>query len=163
MSRLPFAGAFAALLIGLPITAVSAQSKAIAVTEAWARATSGKAENGAAYLTLEAAAADRLTDISTPAAKKAELHTMTMDGNVMKMRQVDGIELPAGQIVMLKPGATHIMLVGLNQPLQPGQSFLLTLHFEKAGTQQVNVTVEAAGAMAPADTSAGGLTTPAGR
>lgn len=163
MLKLPFAGAITALLIGLPIVAAFPQSKPVAVTGAWARATPGKAENGAAYLTLEAVAADRLTDISTPAAKQAELHTMTMDGNVMKMRQLDGIDLPAGQIVALKPGATHIMLIGLSQPLRPGQSFPLTLHFDKAGPQQVNVMVEAAGAMGPGTATTGGMKMPQGR
>lgn len=158
MSKSLLAFAVSLLLASaLPWAPSGAQTKPVEVSNAWARATPGKAENGAAYLTLEAAGADRLTDVSTPAAKKAELHQMTMDGTVMKMRQIAGIDLPAGQPVTLKPGAMHIMLVGLNQPLKAGQSFPLTLHFAKAGTRVVNVTVEQAGAMGP-QKDAGGHT-----
>src|SRR5205823_7300517 len=100
-------------------------------------------------LTIESAGGDRLTGISTPAAKKAELHTMSMDGNVMKMRPLAGLDLPAGQKVALKPGAVHIMLMGLSEPLRAGQSFPLTLRFEKSGGREINVVVESAGAMGP--------------
>ena len=74
---------------------------------------------------------------------------MTMQGGVMKMRSLAAIDLPAGQAVVLKPGATHIMLMGLKQPLRAGESFPLTLEFEKAGKREVNVTVEKAGATGP--------------
>lgn len=140
----------------LPWAPTAAQTAPVAVDNAWARATPGKAENGAAYLTLKAGAADRLTGVSTPVAKKAELHEMTMDGSIMKMRQIAGIDLPAGQPVTLKPGAAHIMLVGLNAPLKAGQSFPLTLQFEKAGSKMVNVTVEPPGAMGPQPAAGGG-------
>jgi copper(I)-binding protein len=149
----------AALLIA---AAAFAQSSAVEVTQAWARATPGKAENGAAYLTLQSAAADRLTSVSTSVAKKAELHTSSMEGNVMKMRPLAGVDLPAGQPVTLKPGGTHIMLLGLSEPLQAGKSFPLTLHFEKAGDRNVTVAVAAAGAM-EADKADGGMPMPAGR
>ena len=144
--------AFAVSLLvasALPWAPSAAQTTPVTVDNAWARATPGKAENGAAYLTLKAAAADRLTGVSTPVAGTAELHQMTMDGSVMRMRQIAGIDLPAGQPVTLKPGAVHIMLVGLKEPLKAGQSFPLTLHFAKAGSQMVNVTVQPAGAMGP--------------
>jgi copper(I)-binding protein len=137
--------------------AAVAQTGTVEVTNAWARATPGKAENGAAYLTIVSPVADRLTGISTPEANKAELHNMTMEGGVMKMRPLSGIDLPAGQPVMLKPGGDHIMLVGLKEPLKPGESFPLTLSFEKAGTKQVTVAVEAAGAMGPKAEGMGGM------
>lgn len=157
MSKSLFAFAVSLLLASaFPWAPGAAQTKAVEVDHAWARATPAKAENGAAYLTLTSAAADRLTGISTPIAKKAELHKMTMEGTVMKMRQLAGIDLPAGQPVTLKPGAMHIMLVGLTEPLQTGQSFPLTLHFAKGGTQVVNVAVEQAGAMGPQKEGGGG-------
>ena len=143
--------AFAAAL--LIAGTAAAQEGAVEVTDAWARATPGKAENGAAYLTIVSPTPDRLTGLSTPVAKTAELHTMTMEGTmeggVMKMRPLAGVDLAAGQKVALKPGGVHIMLVGLNQPLRPGQSFPLTLCFEKAGTSEVTVAVLKAGAMGP--------------
>lgn len=128
--------------------AAAAQTGKVEVTAAWARATPGMAQNGAAYVTLEAATPDRLTGVETPVAAKAELHTMqTKPGGIMEMRPIDSLDLPAGKRVTLKPGAMHIMLMGLKAPLRTGQSFPLTLHFEKAGTQEVTVAVEKVGAM----------------
>ena len=69
---------------------------------------------------------------------------------VMKMRPLAGLDIPAGQSVTLKPGGEHIMLMGLNGPLHEGQSFPLTLTFEKAGTREVSVAVEKPGAAGPA-------------
>jgi copper(I)-binding protein len=149
------------LALGAGLTLLSAaalaQGSAIEVTNAWARATPGNAQTGAAYVTLQAPAGDRLTGVSTPAAQKAEIHSMTMDGGVMKMRQVDGVDLPAGAAVTLRPGGYHIMLMGLTQPLQPGQSFPLTLDFAKSGRRDVNVTVEKVGAMGPGSQGSGDM------
>ena len=131
-------------------SAALAQTGQLEVKDAWARATPGKAENGAAYLTIVSPTADRLVAVSTPAAKKAELHTMTMKGMVMEMRPVQGVDIPAGQAVSLKPGGEHIMLLGLDQPLREGQSFQMTLNFEKAGPRPVTVMVEKSGAAGPA-------------
>jgi copper(I)-binding protein len=72
---------------------------------------------------------------------------MAMEGNVMKMRQIDRLALPAGKTVQLSPGGYHLMLLGLKAPLKAGDSFPLTLKFEKAGEVTVKVRVEAAGAM----------------
>ena len=85
---------------------------------------------------------------------------MTMQGDVMRMRPLATIDLPAGQAVVLKPGAVHIMLVGLKQPLRAGESFPLTLEFEKAGRREVNVVVEKAGAMGPGRAAGGGMNMP---
>jgi periplasmic copper chaperone A len=156
MSKTPLA--FGALLLFVAVAV--AQTNPVDVTNPWARATPDKAENGAAYLTIQSPAADRLIGVSTPVAKQAALHTMTMEGNVMKMRPLAGIDLPAGQPVSLKPGAMHIMLLGLTQQLRAGQSFPLTLQFEKAGAQQVTVAVEKAGAMGPADAAGQGMPMP---
>ena len=131
-----------------------AQPTQLEVDNAWARATPGKAENGAAYVTITSPTADRLVSASTPVAKKAELHTMSMQGMVMKMRPISGLDIPAGQPVGLKPGGEHIMLMGLNQPLREGQSFSLTLDFEKAGPRTVTVTVEKVGAKGPGPAAA---------
>jgi periplasmic copper chaperone A len=138
----------------------AAQTGLVEVKSAWARATPGNAENGAAYLTLESPTPDRLTGVSTSVAKKAELHTMTMEGGVMRMQPLDAVDLPAGQPVTLKPGAMHIMLLGLTRKLLPGQSFPLTLSFEKAGTREVTVSVEQAGAMGPGKATGGSMPMP---
>jgi periplasmic copper chaperone A len=136
----------ACLVVASPALAQTGQ---LEVSDAWARATPAKAENGVAYLTIRTPTPDRLVSVSSPVAKKAELHTMEMAGMVMKMRPLAGLDIPAGQSVTLKPGGEHIMLMGLNGPLREGQSFPLTLTFEKAGAREVTVPVEKAGAAGP--------------
>src|SRR6266550_938970 len=137
--------AFSAGLVAA--SAALAQSDQLEVSNAWARATPGTAETGAAYLTIRSPTPDRLLSASSQAAKKAELHTMEMAGMVMKMRPIAGLDIPPGQPVALKPSGEHIMLIGLQQPLREGQSFTLTLNFEKARARTVSVAVEKAGAM----------------
>jgi periplasmic copper chaperone A len=143
----------------LTISAVAAHADDVTITNAWARATPGGAQTAAAYVTVQSAAGDRLTGVATPAAQKAELHLMTMDNGVMKMRPVDAIDLPAGKAVSLKPGGYHIMLTGLAKPLQEGQTFPVTLTFAKAGARDVDVAVEKVGSMGPGN-SAPGSTAP---
>ncbi|HML10389.1 MAG TPA: copper chaperone PCu(A)C, partial [Stellaceae bacterium] len=132
-----------ALSAGLMLFSVAAfaQGDDIKITNTWARATPGGAQTAAAYATIESTGGDRLTGASTPAAQKAEIHEMTMIGNVMNMRPLDGIDLPPGQAVTLKPGGYHIMLTSLAKPLREGDTFALTLDFAKAGERQVTVTV----------------------
>jgi copper(I)-binding protein len=141
---------FFAAGLALMAAAAPAQTGPLAVSDAWARATPGKSTTGAAYATIESPTADRLVAASTPVANKAELHTMSMSGMVMKMRPIAGVDIPAGQKVTLAPGGMHIMLVGLKKPLTAGQSFPLALTFAKAGTRTVEVTVEKVGAAGPA-------------
>jgi copper(I)-binding protein len=131
-------------------SAALAQTNQLEVSDAWARATPAKAESGVAFLTIHTPTPDRLVSVSSPVAKKAELHTMEMAGMVMKMRPLAGLDIPAGQPVTLKPGGEHIMLIGLQHPLREGQSFPLTLNFEKAGAREVTVAVEKPGAAGPA-------------
>ena len=142
--------AFAIVACLVVAGAALAQTNELEVTNAWARATPAKAENGVAFLTIRTSTPDRLVSVASPVAKKAELHTMEMAGMVMKMRPLVGLDIPAGQHVTLKPGGEHIMLMGLNGPLREGQSFPLTLTFEKAGAREVTVAVEKPGAAGPA-------------
>jgi copper(I)-binding protein len=142
---------FLALAASLVVaSAALAQNNQLEVSNAWARATPGKAENGAAYLTIQSPTPDRLLSVSSLVAKKAELHTMSMEGMVMKMRPLADLDIPAGQPVTLKPGGQHVMLLGLDAPLREGQSFPLTLTFERAGTRTVTVAIEKPGAAGPA-------------
>jgi periplasmic copper chaperone A len=122
------------------------------IESAWARATASGAKVGGAFVTLvnSGETADRLVSASTAIADRVELHTHVMDGNVMRMREVEGgIPLPPGEIVKLQPGGFHVMLLGLKQGLTVGSRFPLTLTFEKAGNVQVDVPVEAMGSMGP--------------
>ncbi|MCD0417013.1 copper chaperone PCu(A)C [Rubrivivax sp. JA1024] len=88
--------------------------------------------------------ADRLLGASTPRAERVEIHLSTMDGNVMRMRAIEALELPAGASVRLRHGeaGAHLMLFGLSAPLRDGERFPLTLRFEHAGTVEVTVWVQ---------------------
>ncbi len=113
------------------------------VDGAYARATVGKQANGAAYLQLSAKGDDTLLSASAPVANRVEIHTMRMDGDVMKMRALDKLDIKGGEKLQMQPGAgAHIMLMGLKQPLKAGDSFPLTLTFRKAGKLTVEVKVK---------------------
>ena len=126
------------------------------IDHAWARATPGAARTGAVYFRIESPIDDRLIGLASPVAGKAELHTHLEENGVMQMREVEGgLAVPAGQEVELKPGGLlHVMLIELNQKLKAGDSFPLTLTFEKAGSRDVTVKVERLGAMGPTDDDA---------
>lgn len=115
----------------------------INISHPYARATVPGQPAGGGFLRLDNKGSDdRLLSASTPAAKAVEMHTMSMDGDVMRMRQVDTIALPAGKAVELQPGGLHMMFVGLKAPLKAGAKFPLTLKFEKAGEVTVDMHVE---------------------
>lgn len=128
-------------MLGIPVLA--AASGAIQITEPWARESPPTVTNGAVYMTLTnvGSETDRLLEGSGEVAETVELHTHLMENHVAKMRKVEMIEVAAGQPTVLQPGGLHIMLIGLKQPLIAGQTFPLTLRFEKAGEIPVQVTV----------------------
>jgi copper(I)-binding protein len=133
------------------------QEKTIAVEGAWARASVGG--NGAAFVTLanRGDSDDRLVAVKADVSPRAEFHTHLMEGNVMKMRHVDAIPVPAGRTVMLKPGGLHVMFIALEKKLVEGESFPLTLVFEKAGEITVSVAIGKIGAMGPGAMGPGGM------
>lgn len=142
--------ALTTLLCFAVLTAAHAQSKPpIDVSNVWARATS--TANGAVYLTVtnQGPTDDRLTGVSTPAATKAELHTSLVENGVMKMRPIPDLPVKAGAKVEFKPEGKHIMLLGLKHPLAAGDTFPLTLTFDKAGAVETMVTVRKPGASGP--------------
>ena len=125
--------------------------KGVTVAHPWARATPEGQKVGAAFAEIKTDkdTSDRLIGVSSPIAANGEVHSMTMEGDVMKMRRLDGIDLKPGQSLVLKPMADHIMLLGLKEPLKEGDLVKLTLTFEKAGPIEVEGTVEAPGAKGP--------------
>ena len=148
-------------LPGLPLLALSglvllvlpalSMAGAPSVSGAWARATPPGVSVGAAYLTIAGGSTDdRLAGASTDRASMVQLHTVEESNGVAAMRETEGVPVPAGKRVVLAPGGTHIMLMGLSAPLVAGESFPLDLRFEKAGQQTVQVTVLDAGAPGPA-------------
>jgi copper(I)-binding protein len=123
------------------------QAGSLAILHPYARPTALSQPTGGGYLrVINTGSDDRLVSASAPVAQSVQLHSMLMEGDVMRMREVAAIELPAGQTVDLKPGGWHLMFVGLKAPLAVGQSFPVRLVFEKAGIVTVEVKVEVLGA-----------------
>lgn len=111
----------------------------------FARATLPNAPVAGGFLAIEntGAEADRLVSATSPAAAEVQIHEMAMEGEVMKMRQLpDGLEVPAGQTVELAPGGFHLMFMGLKQAFVEGETVPVTLVFEKAGTVDVELSVQ---------------------
>ncbi|MFA4939844.1 copper chaperone PCu(A)C [Brevundimonas sp.] len=118
-----------------------ATAAVVVASGAWCRPSPNGAKAGGCYVTLKAAANDRLTGGSTPAAGSLQVHEMKMEGGMMKMAELkQGLPLPAGQAVALAPGGNHLMLIGLTAPLVEGATVPLTLQFASAPA----VTVQAA-------------------
>lgn len=153
MKRFTSTLATAALAFGLlasPALAHDFKLGDLRLDHPWARATAGPARSGAAFLTIHnSGAADRLLAASGEVAERIEFHTHRMEGDIIKMRRVEAVEVPAGGTARLQPGSYHIMLIGLDEPLKEGDRFPLTLTFEKAGETTVEVAVEGIGSMGP--------------
>lgn len=108
------------------------------------RATLPGQKTGVVYMTIEneGSTADRLLSMTTPAASGVAIHTMSMQGTIMKMRELDNLPLaPAAKVPMTADSGYHIMLTGLKQPLKSGDKIPLTLLFEKAGKLDVSIHV----------------------
>jgi periplasmic copper chaperone A len=141
--------AFLAAWAAVPAQAEDVTVGSLKISAAWARATPKGASIGGGYMkiTNSGAAPDRLVGGSTDAANRFEVHEMSMDNGVMKMRPVStGLEIKPGQTVELKPGGYHVMFVGLKQQLKQGDHFNAQLMFEKAGKVDVDFAVEGIGA-----------------
>ncbi len=136
-------------------TAVTAMMSAsafaadIKVMDAWARASAGMANAGAAFMIIKNKGdSDTLVAAKADVSKRVELHTHTMVDGVMKMREVEGgIDIPGYGMQMLKPGSYHVMLMGLHAPLKEGTSFPLTLSFKSGYETTVDVQIKSPSAM----------------
>jgi len=141
----------AAVLVALA-TAASARDYTVGslkINHPWSRATPKGASVAGGYMTITntGTTPDRLTGGSTDAAKKFEIHEMSMEGSVMKMRELpSGLEIPPGKTVELKPGSYHVMMTGIAKPFVKGEHVKASLDFEKAGKIVVEFDVQAAGA-----------------
>ena len=121
------------------------QVGSIKVDHPTARATAAGQTNGAAFMEImnKGKSVDKLISANSLIAETVEIHSMSMEGDVMKMRAVENLELPAGSNVKLQHGqGYHIMLLGLKKPLSAGDKFPMTLQFEKAGKLKLVVHVE---------------------
>lgn len=109
---------------------------------AWVRATVAGQKATGAFMRLTASSASRLVRAESAAAGVTEIHEMKMEGDVMKMRAISGLDLPAGQAVELKPGGYHVMLMDLKAPLAQGTQVPLTLVFQDAQGAQSQLVLQ---------------------
>lgn len=134
-----------------PAIADDFKAGALVLQHPWTRATAKGAEMGGGFVTIvnTGSEADRLIGGSFAMAGRAEVHEMKMEGDVMKMRQLEaGLDIPAGATVELKPGSYHMMFMKLTAPLESGTKVKGSLIFEKAGEVPVEFAVEAIDAKA---------------
>ena len=137
------------LLAGLLVSPLLAQaheyqSGQIEIDHPWSRAMPPTAPNAAAFFVLhnQGDMADRLISASSPQAQKTEIHEHVHKDGLMKMQQVQGVDVPAGGEVKFMPMGYHVMLFGVQKQAQDGERFPLTLRFEKAGDVEVEVAVQ---------------------
>lgn len=153
-SRTNLLGLILLFIVALLACSGENQGPALEITGAWARPMEaevggeGPGVNSAVYLEIrnQGGAADRLAGGETPAAARLEVHETVMEGDVARMREVGGVDLPAGVTVTLKPGGLHLMLLGLKESLRPGDTLSLTLNFVRSPSRTIRVPVRGLGA-----------------
>ena len=136
--------------IGLGISglanAQNAKVGSVQIENAYTRATVPGQQAAGGFMKIEnKGVADQLISASSPVAGEVQLHEMAMEGNVMKMRQVKDIAVPAGGAVELKPGGLHLMFINIKAPLTAGETVPVKLKFAKAGEVEVKMPVNAMG------------------
>jgi copper(I)-binding protein len=119
----------------------------VEISNAWARSTAPGQEVGAAYMSLKSTRAAKLLEVKSPVAESVEIHEMSMNNGVMKMRMLDVLDLPVGKTVKLEPGGFHLMLIDLKKPLKAGGNIEISLTVKdnrgKLSTQKVSLPVKA--------------------
>lgn len=148
-----FGAALTVLLGSAMARADDVKAGDLVISQAWSRATPNGAKVGAGYFTIEnkGAAADKLIGVTGDISNKIEVHEMSMNNGVMKMRAVDGgVAIDPGKTVKLAPSGYHLMIMDLKSPMKQGDKVPVTLQFEKAGKVAVTLDVQGVGAQAPA-------------
>ncbi|WP_167755793.1 copper chaperone PCu(A)C [Vitreimonas flagellata] len=138
--RVVAASIMLAALALAPESAAQQRVGAITIEDPWVATTNPGAEVAGGYVTLRNAGPqpDRLISADSTRAARVELHEMNMDNGVMRMRQVEGIDVPAGGVATLRPGGLHIMFFDIDAQFQEGQRIPVVLHFERAGDVRVD-------------------------
>jgi copper(I)-binding protein len=145
MTRVLFVVTVMTVVFATPVRAADVE-----ITDAWARATAGAGTTGVAYLTVINHGPDNaIIGALAPVAERAGLHGHRMDGDVMRMRPVESIDLPSGAAVTFEPGGLHVMLMGLTTPLAEGAWFSLSLELANGDVATTTVMVGGVGAMSP--------------
>ncbi len=132
-----------ALLVAAALIAAASAHAQVTVKDAWVRATVPQQKATGAFMQINAAKDTKLVSASSPVTPVVEVHEMAMQDNVMRMRQVPAIEVPAGKTVELKPGGYHVMLLDLKQQVKEGDTVPLTLAFEGKDGKRETVEVKA--------------------
>ncbi|MYM26452.1 copper chaperone PCu(A)C [Duganella sp. FT135W] len=130
-------------LLSLMLLAALPALAQVTVSEPWVRATVAAQKATGAFMTLTSTQPVTLVGVSSPAAGVVEVHEMKMENDMMRMRQLPSLPLPAGQPVKLAPGGYHLMLLDLKQPLKDGDKVALTLEIEDAKKVRSTVVVDA--------------------
>jgi copper(I)-binding protein len=145
-----FALALAGILTAMAAAAQDFQLGPLKIDQLWARPTVAGQSAGGGFLSIQNGGGkpDRLLGGSSPAAAAVEVHEMRMEGDVMRMREIKSLELPAGKRVTLAPGGFHLMMIGLKAPLKVGDKVPVKLRFEAAG--EIDVVFQVANKPAPA-------------
>ena len=130
---------------GLLIFSIGSYAGDVSISSAWSLAVPPSSKNGAVYLLIEnkGSETDMLMDATTDVSRSVELHTTSHDHGQMKMHHHHSLEIPGNSSLTMEPGGHHIMLMGLVEPLTPGQKFDLTLNFMKGGEIKIGVDVVA--------------------
>ena len=139
-------------ITGAPARAEDVKAGDLVISQAWSRATPNGAKIGAGYLTIEnkGKTADKLVSVTGDVSPRIEVHEMSMNGGVMKMRPVEGgVAIDPGKTVKLAPSGYHLMIMDLKSPLKQGDKLPLTLQFEKAGKVSITLDVQGVGAQGP--------------
>lgn len=144
-----FATSLIALVLQSPVRAHGIEIGSLKIHHPWTRATPKGADVAGGFMSINNTGTtdDRLVSVKVTGVKHVEIHEMSMDNGIMKMRRLaDGLVLPAGKTIVLKPGSFHIMMMGLSAPFVEGDYIKGTLTFEKAGMINIEFAVEAQGA-----------------
>ena len=139
-----------ATLFTLPAWAHDYQVGSLTINHPWSRATPPGTPTGGGFMTIHNAGehSDRLIGAASPFTQSISIHQTTMEDGTMRMMPLhDGLEIPAGGSVELKPGSYHLMLMGMESPLVEGEKRMITLKFEQAGEVEVELQIDAIGAM----------------
>ena len=126
-----------------PTTPLKPFSPPVIVSEVWVKTTIPGGSVSAAYMRIQSPIALRLLKVEAPIAGDIQIHDMKMNDGVMEMKALDSVEVPAGQIVELKPGGKHVMLMQLAKPIRKGDKVPLKLIFEDAGNKKISVQIDA--------------------
>lgn len=135
------------LLLAFTLASASALAQ-VEIERPWSRATPGGAKVAAGYMVVhnKAGTADRLVSAASAAAERVETHVHIKEGEVMRMREVKGYEIPAKGRFELKPGGAHLMFINVKAPFKDGDRIPVTLNFERAGEVKVELLVGKPGA-----------------